>query len=337
MSVERRPFDNPQKGPFMQKITIYLNKRASNTSYDHWRKKITRQLFRSHLIFKTPSSIEELNQNLKEDIEDKVDAIISVGGDGTANTVIQNIAKTEVGLLVIPAGTANDLASELSDPKDIEQIIQCIRLETKKKIDLININGQFMATNGGIGLGSIVAAKINDLRQDYPLFKKVMQLSGSKIYSLFLGYEILTDKLDYYDLELKSPNFHSHEKAVAVLINNQSTLAGSFIVAPETNNSDGSFNVSLFTHPYKKDLLKALLDLSNGNLPQNDPHFKSFETSELEIINNNPEKMISFFGDGEVFAPSNRWEIKVERKALTVYAVDPSKDLVDWVAEVTLT
>ena len=46
---------------------------------------------------------------------------------------------------------------------------------------------------------------------------------------------------------------------------------------------------------------------------------------------------LSFFGDGEVFAPSNRWEIKVEKKALTVYAVDPSKDLVDWVAEVTLT
>ena len=321
----------------MQKITVYLNKKASNTSYDHWKKKITRQLFRSHLIFKTPSSIEELNQSLKEDIKEKVDAIISVGGDGTANTVIQNIAGSEVGLLVIPAGTANDLARELSDPKDIEQIIQCIRLQTKKKIDLININGKYMATNGGIGLGGIVAAKINDLRQDYPLFKKVMQFSGNKIYSLFLGYEILTDSLEYYDLELNSPNFNLQEKVVAVLVNNQSTLAGSFIVAPETHNDDGFFNVSLFTHPNKKDLIKALLELSKGNLPKNDPHFKSYETSELEIINNNPEKVISFFGDGEVFSPSNRWEIKVESKALTVYAVDPSKDLVDWVAEVTLT
>ena len=93
----------------MQKITVYLNKKASNTSYNHWKKKITRQLFRSHLIFKTPSSIEELNQSLKEDIEEKVDAIISVGGDGTANTVIQNIAGFGGSLLVIPAGTANDL------------------------------------------------------------------------------------------------------------------------------------------------------------------------------------------------------------------------------------
>ena len=154
--------------------------------------------------------------------------------------------------------------SELSDPEDIEQIIQCIRLETKKKIDLININGKYTATNGGIGLGGIVAAKINDLRQDYPLFKKVMQFSGNKIYSLFLGYEILTDNLEYYDLELNSPDFNLQEKVVAVLVNNQSTLAGSFIVAPETHNDDGSFNVSLFTHTNKKDLIKALLELSKG-------------------------------------------------------------------------
>ena len=60
-------------------------------------------------------------------------------------------------------------------------------------------------------------------------------------------------------------------------------------------------------------------------------------TTELEINNLNPDRSISFFGDGEVFTPSNRWEIRIEEKALTVYAVDPSKDLVDWVAEVTLT
>ena len=71
---------------------------------------------------------------LQEDIQNKVDAIISVGGDGTANTLIQNMANTDVGLLVIPAGTANDLASELSDPKDIEKIIQCVRLQTQKKL-----------------------------------------------------------------------------------------------------------------------------------------------------------------------------------------------------------
>ena len=321
----------------MQKITIYLNKQASNTSYSHWKKRITRQLFRSELIFRTPSSIEELNQNLQEDIQNKVDAIISVGGDGTANTLIQNMANTDVGLLVIPAGTANDLASELSDPKDIEKIIQCVRLQTQKKIDLININGSYMATNGGIGLGGVVAAKINDLRKDYPLFKKVMKFSGDKIYSLFLGYEILSDSLEYYNLDIKSPKFNGEVEAVAVLVNNQSTLAGSFIVAPGTSNSDGKFNVSLFTHPTKKALLKALIEVSRGTLPKSDPYYTSFETTELEINNLNPDRSISFFGDGEVFTPSNRWEIRIEEKALTVYAVDPSKDLVDWVAEVTLT
>jgi len=321
----------------MQKITIYLNKQASNTSYSHWKKKINRQLFRSTLIFRTPSSIEELHQNLQEDIENKVDAVISVGGDGTANTLIQNMANSNIGLLVIPAGTANDLASELSDPKDIEKIIQCIRVNSKKKIDLININGTYMATNGGIGLAGIVASKINDLRKEYPFFKNVMRFSGNKIYSLFLGFEIVGHTLRYYNLKLKSPDFNDQVKAVAILVNNQSTLAGSFVVAPHTNNSDGKFNVSIFTHPTKQDLVKALLEVSRGQIPQEDPYFTSFETTHLEIENLSPDQNISFFGDGEVFPSTNRWDISIEKQALTVYAVDPSKDLVDWVEEVTLT
>jgi diacylglycerol kinase family enzyme len=247
------------------------------------------------------------------------------------------MANSDIGLLVIPAGTANDLASELSDPKDIEKIIQCIRVNSKKKIDLININGTYMATNGGIGLAGMVASKINDLRKDYPLFKNVMRFSGNKIYSLFLGFEIIGHTLKYYNLKLKSPDFNDQVEAVAILVNNQSTLAGSFVVAPNTNNSDGKFNVSIFTHPTKQDLVKALLELSRGQVPQEDPYYTSFETTHLEIESLSPDQNISFFGDGEVFPSTNRWDISIEKQALTVYAVDPSKDLVDWVEEVTLT
>lgn len=121
----------------MQNISVYLNQRAANTDLDYWKSRITRSLFRSKLNFRTPSNLEELHSDLKADIDAKVDAVVSVGGDGTVNTLIQNLANKEIGLLVIPGGTANDLASELGMNENIKKICQCIR--NQQVLSLIHI------------------------------------------------------------------------------------------------------------------------------------------------------------------------------------------------------
>jgi YegS/Rv2252/BmrU family lipid kinase len=46
--------------------------------------------------------------------------IIAAGGDGTFNEVINGIAKTEVGMAILPMGTTNVLAKELGIPEEVE-------------------------------------------------------------------------------------------------------------------------------------------------------------------------------------------------------------------------
>ena len=181
----------------MQNISVYLNHSASNGSHD-WQGQINNALFRSHIEYPVSHNVADLYENLERDIANQVDAVLSVGGDGTVHSIIQKLAGTNIGLLVVPGGTANDFASVMGSCSNIKKIAQTIRLDIRKKIDLININGTFMATNGGLGFAAEVAQEINEMRLKYPQFKKFMKFSGKNIYSLFVAKKMLTRNIKSY-------------------------------------------------------------------------------------------------------------------------------------------
>lgn len=320
----------------MQEISIYLNSNAGQTIHgrDYWEKEIRKRLFRSELRFNRPNSKEELLDLLDRDIEKKVDTIISVGGDGTMHTLIQRLAGQDIGLLVVPGGTANDLANELGTIKSIEKVISWVRARELKRIDLISINGRYMATNGGIGLGGQVAEKINNIRKRVPLFKNLMKMTGKRIYPFFAATEIIDPKLPYYKLKLKSSEFVGVVSTPGLLINNQSRLGGSFQVAPHTQNDDGRFNVTAFTHKNRGQLIQCLWAMGQGKDLSDDPKVINFETDRLEVELMGHED-VSFFGDGEILSKTKSWQIEVLPQSLLVYA-QGEKDMVDMVNEVTL-
>jgi diacylglycerol kinase family enzyme len=318
----------------MQNISVYLNQRASNGSQD-WRGKINTALFRSQIEYQTPKSLDELYEQLDLDVANNVDAIMSVGGDGTVNTIIQRLAGTEISLLVIPGGTANDFARVIGANSNIKHITQTIRQNKKKKIDLISINGNFMATNGGLGFAADVARDINELRTLYPNFKKFMKLSGKNIYSLFLAKKLLTKGIKSYKFKIKSLEFNETFLSSLILVNNQPALAGDFVVAPNTNHQDGKVNITIFKHQNRIELIQCILKILNGNYPIDDKNLISFETTEANISLVGPE-VLPFFGDGEILNTDSSWDIKCHPQFLSVFSPNDQIDLVNICTQVSL-
>lgn len=319
----------------MQKVCVYQNTHASSASRSIWRERLTKQLFRSDLIFRDPKNLADLYDQLHRDIEDGIDALVSIGGDGTVNTLIQALAFKKLSLLVIPGGTANDLASELGNKKDLKRVIQLIRTNSYKEIDLIKVNDRYMATNGGIGLGGPVAQAINQVRKKFPLFKHLMKITGNKIYSLFVARELILQSFSHYHLLVEAREFTKEVNAVALLVNNQPVLAGTFNIAPETKNDDGLFNVTILTHHNFFSLVKCIIRIVKGDLPTDDPDFITFETDHLHMKSLNGDA-VDFFGDGEIFDKTNEWDVTIEKRALRVFAKKGSLDFSDFVREVTL-
>ncbi len=295
-----------------------MNQQASHCSYEFWRERIHRSLFRSEVLYRTPKSLSELNILLRQDIANNVDTIVSVGGDGTVNTLIQELAGKDIALLVVPGGTANDLASELGHKGSVDEVIRCIREKQTKSIDLIDINGRYMATNGGIGFGGDVARRINQLRVKTPAFKKVMNITGKSIYSFFVAQELLTGDFDTYDFEVNSNELSGRFTASAVWINNQAKVADTYSLAPLTKNDDGTFNMIILTHPTRALLINCFLKILRGIHPVNDPHFISIETSKVSLKFATP---IDFFGDGEIFETNDQFNISSLHAGLNVFSL----------------
>jgi diacylglycerol kinase family enzyme len=301
----------------MQNISVYFNHRASHSA-PHWQDKINHALFRSIVDYKSPATLLDLEEELVCDVNNSVDAVLSIGGDGTAHNIIQKLAGTDIGLLLIPNGTANDLANGLGATTNLKSITQTIRNNRRKKVDLISINGKYMATNGGLGFASEVAQKINELRENYSAFQNLMKISGKRIYSLFLAKKFLMENIRTYRFKVTSEEFSKSLTSSLILINNQPILANTFEVAPLTNHNDGTFNVTIFTHDNRFELVQCLVKILMGTIPEGDPNLISFETKELKVdlLENKP---ISFFGDGEVFSETKSWDIKIHPEYLSVF------------------
>ncbi len=310
----------------MQNISVYLNQKASNGSRD-WQGMINNALFRSQIEYPISNTIEELHLNLDRDLENKVDAILSVGGDGTVHSIIQKLAGTDVGLLVVPGGTANDFARVMGSSSNIKKITQTLRLNTRRKIDLININGTFMATNGGLGFAAEVANEINEIRKAYPNFKKFMKFSGKNIYSIFIAKKMLKREIISYKFKIASKEFNDIVMAPLILINNQPMLAGSFEVAPNTNHQDGTFNIMILKHENRLELINCLLNILNGKFPHDDKNLITFETEEAKIDLLDGAENLSFFGDGEIFKEAKSWHVKCLPGALNVFSPKDQTDL----------
>ena len=80
----------------------------------------------------------------REAVHERRHLVIACGGDGTLNAVVNGLAGSNVPMALLPAGTANILAKELSLPWDIEQAARYIKSGTLRRIAL----GAVTACNG---------------------------------------------------------------------------------------------------------------------------------------------------------------------------------------------
>ena len=94
---------------------------------------------------------KDLRRQLQEAIRHKPDAIISVGGDGTASTIAETCLDHGLPLGVVPAGTHNHFAKDLQIPEDTDEAVRCIAAGNLTTIDVGDVNGRPFINNSSVG------------------------------------------------------------------------------------------------------------------------------------------------------------------------------------------
>ena len=92
-------------------------------------------------------------------LEEGVNIIIAVGGDGTVNEVARSMVHSEAILGIIPKGSGNGLARELHIPMDPRRALDLIAENHTSTIDCCQANGKVFFCTCGVGFDAAVSQK----------------------------------------------------------------------------------------------------------------------------------------------------------------------------------
>lgn len=119
-----------------------------------------------------PGDIERL---VSQAIETGVRRVVVVGGDGSINEAMQPLVSSGIELGIIPAGTSNILANELSLPEDFRAAATIAFAGRGLDIDVGIANGRHFALMIGVGYDAVLTATM------WPQLKR---LAGQVAYTI---------------------------------------------------------------------------------------------------------------------------------------------------------
>src|SRR6266496_5836721 len=183
------------------------------------------------------------------------DIIISYGGDGTLNEVIQGMAESQTALAVWPGGTSNVVARDLGVPFDVEELADMIAAGRIRRIALGLANSgdgtpgrpgdgatfvpspprplapsRYFLMMAGIGLDASIARSVN---------KKLKRRTGEFAYWLSGIKHLFFWRAEPFTIEVDG---HSYKGAFA-LIGNGKGYGGGMLMTPGASLEEPWFEV----------------------------------------------------------------------------------------------
>ncbi|MFX1538161.1 MAG: diacylglycerol/lipid kinase family protein [Promethearchaeota archaeon] len=218
--------------------------------------------------------------------------ICSVGGDGTANEVLNGILTAEKpGIFAaIPVGTGDDIPTVFGIPEgDVEAAVECLVKGQDKTFDVgyCETADRYFAGVASMGFDAEVADRTN---------KGSKRFSGTRSYQIALAQTLL--KFRPYDLLIRIDEEQTVEgKRMLVAIGNGKRYGGGMHICPKAEVTDGKFTATTVHKMGRITLLRFFPTVYEGNHLSHD----SVETFEGEFIHvDSPKKKCLYQVDGEI-------------------------------------
>lgn len=193
--------------------------------------------------------------------------VVACGGDGTINEIVNGLAKSNVPMAVLPAGTANILAKELRIPWDIPQAARLIAGGIVRRIALglaVPMNGKtsmskgqgryFLSVAGAGPDGAIVNGVNGDLKKNTGEFAYWVE-----------GFRQL---VNYRFPEIRIRSDDEERKATIIVIGRTVHYGGPFKITTGANLFKNQFEFLINSRRSRLSYLACLPALWLGTLRQ---------------------------------------------------------------------
>lgn len=203
-------------------------------------------------------------------VDDGVDVLVVLGGDGGAHLGVQACAGTSTALAVVPAGTGNDLATALGT-SSVDDVVGALCDDARRSLDLGQVgNGTWFATVLCAGFDSAVNERANAMR--WP--------AGPRRYDLAILAELAALRPEPLVVETEDATLELD--ALLVAIGNTTSYGGGIPVCPDADPADGSFDVTVVSAAPRRTLLRMLPTLRTGRHVDH-PAVRTFRAKSVRL------------------------------------------------------
>jgi len=186
----------------------------------------------------------------KDAVEQGFQAVVAVGGDGTANETINGIVGNNVTLGLLPIGGSNVLARELGIPMNMREAARVIVRRFRRNIDLGWINGRYFSMMASCGYDAYAISRTS-LKVKKIIRRYAYLWAGIKD---FLGYKPT-------EITLVLDNGKVVEKGTFVVVSNTHFYGGTHQMTPFAEIDDGFFDLIVYQGKSQLGLVKFAVSM----------------------------------------------------------------------------
>ena len=242
-------------------------------------------------------------------VQDKVDIVVAIGGDGTINEIARSLVHTSTALGIIPCGSGNGLARHLRIPMEPKGAIDVLNKGYNVCIDYGKINNIPFFCTCGVGFDAFVSLKFAD--------------SGKRGLLTYLEntlHESLTYEPETYEIENEEGTVKY--KAFLIACGNASQYGNNAYIAPQASLTDGLMDVTIMEPFTVLDVPSLSFQLFNKTIDQNS-RIKTIRAKKIKIHRIN-EGVVHF--DGDPLMASKELEVEIIPSGLNVIASEKKKE-----------
>lgn len=211
----------------------------------------------------------------RQAVDAGVDLVLAAGGDGTIRLVAAGLAGTDVAMGIIPAGTGNLLARNLSIPLDVAGALDVALGEEERRIDtvVLRVDGgepDRFAVMAGTGIDAMIMDGVDE---------RLKKFIGPGAY--FVSATKALGRLPV-PVHFTVDGRRHRRNAIICLIGSCGTLTGDLQLIPDASPDDGLIHLYVAYPTRPSHWIKALVRLITRR-PRKDDHVHVWSGRRVEI------------------------------------------------------
>jgi len=279
---------------------LFIINPASGSNDTDWQKEIDNyfaSLPHQVTYYQLP---EQPNVNELKDVirSGAANRVIAAGGDGTVKLVAEALMGTQIPMAILPAGSANGMATELGIPTTPSVALDIVLNGTGKKIHLVKVNNELCIHLSDIGFNAFVIKKFEaeNTRGMWGYVKAAWKVLWSHAY---MKVAIMID------------GRYIQREAAMVVIANATQYGNKVKINPEGNIEDDLFEVVIIKKISMAEIFK--MRFTHGAF-----HPAKTELLQTRSLKINSQQKVHFQVDGEYLGKVNTVQASIIPDALEI-------------------